>query len=230
MSPSTVRPTTPARVAGRLLDLAFPARCAGCGEEGEAICSRCAHVLDVRLAQPPGIPLGLPSTVPPPLLQLEWCAAFTGAVRAALHALKYAGERRLADPLGRSLASRWRAAGAGGDILVPVPVHTSRARERGYDQADLLARAAARHLSMPVTAGLERHRATVAQFRLDRPARAANVRGAFGPGAGVRCVRGRWVVLVDDVATTGATLAACARVLLDHGAIGVSAVTVARER
>jgi ComF family protein len=214
------------------LDLALPATCAGCGREGEPLCVRCRPALDARLEVPPGVPLGLPSDVPAPLLQLEWCASFEGPVRGALHALKYAGERRLARTLGAAIARRWARAGAGGHVLVPVPVHADRARERGYDQAELLAAAAGASLDLPAVALLERRRATVAQYSLSREARAANVGGAFALRAGVppRVVRGRWPVLVDDVVTTGATLAACAAALLDAGAIGVSAVTVSRER
>ena len=232
----------PARISSRLLDLAFPARCAGCGREGAAICDACRPALDVRLDQPAGVLIGLPSTVPAGLLQLEWCAPFGGIVRRALHELKNGGETRLAVPLGQAIARRWSRVGAGGDVLVPVPVHADRARRRGYDQAELLARAAAAELGLPCAPILERERATIAQFDLDRSTRATNVHGAFrlrprtvardggtddatnGPLAG------RWIVLVDDVVTTGATLSACAAPLVAAGAIGVSAVTVARER
>ena len=180
---------------------------------------------------PPGTPLGLAEGPPDPLLQLEWCAPFSGSTRRALHALKYAGERRLAQPLGRAVADRWRRAGLGGEVLVPVPVHAGRRRERGYDQAELIVAAAADGLERPWIPALERRRATAPQFRLDRRHRAANVDDAFGlrPGAGV-AIRGRWVVLIDDVVTTGATLCAAAGALLDAGALAVSAVTVARER
>ena len=220
------------RLVSRSLDLAFPATCAGCDREGEPICARCRPALDARLSLPPGVPIGLPAEIPPGLLQAEWCAPFAGVVRAALHQLKYAGERRLARPLGEALARRWAAVGAGGDVLVPVPVHRARAAQRGYDQAVLLAEAAANALGLPVTTVLERRRETVAQYHLDRSDRAANVAGAFSIGspAAAAGVHGRWVVLVDDVMTTGATLSACATALADAGALGVSAITVARER
>ena len=227
-------------VAGRLLDLALPAACAGCRREGAPLCSDCLPAIDVRLEAEPGVPIGLPADLPAPLLQLEWCAPFTGVTRRALHALKYDGERRLAPVLGAAVARRWARAGVAGDVLVPVPASPDRVRERGYDQAALLATEAARRLRLPMIPALERTRATVAQFDLDRAGRASNLGGAFRVASTVarggsspssrQSVVDRWIVLVDDVVTTGATLAACATALLEAGAMAVSAVAVARER
>jgi len=220
----------PVRVAGRLLDLAFPAACAGCGAEGAVLCAVCLPALFARRGAPPGVPLGLPSAVPLPLLQLEWCAPYAGVVRSALHALKYAGERRVAVPLGAAIAARWAEAGAGGELLVPVPIHAERRRRRGYDQAVLLAEAAAAGLRLPTVVALARARPTRPQFELGRERRAENVADAFRVQDAARAVVvGRWIVLVDDVATTGATLVACAQALLAAGASGVSACAVARE-
>lgn len=217
-------------VASRALDLALPAACAGCRREGAPLCSDCVPALDARLEAQHGIPVGLPADIPVPLLQLEWCAPFTGVTRRALHALKYDGERRLAPPLGAALARRWERAGVGGDAFVPVPASPDRVRERGYDQAGLLASEAGRRLRLPVLRALERTRATTAQFDLDRAGRATNLGGAFGVADGGVPVAGRWLVLVDDVVTTGATLSACAATLLEAGALAVSAIAVARER
>ena len=218
-------------VANRALDLALPASCAGCGEEGSPLCRECRPDLDVRLHAVPGVPIGLPGDLPAPLLQLEWCAPFTGVTRRALHALKYDGERRLAPLMGAAVARRWARVGAAGDALVPVPASPDRVRERGYDQATLIAAEAGRRLDLPVVLALQRTRATTAQFDLDRSARATNLVDAFGVRADDAIdVRDRWLVLVDDVVTTGATLAACATALLEAGALAVSAVAVARER
>ena len=218
--------------ANRALDLALPASCAGCRQEGDALCRECRTALDIRLMAEPGVPIGLPADIPAPLLQLEWCAPFTGVARRALHSLKYDGERRLAPLMGAAVARRWARAGAAGEAFVPVPASPDRVRERGYDQATLIATDAARRLSLPVVEALERTRATTAQFDLDREARATNLVDAFRvrDAAVAATVRGRWLVLVDDVITTGATLAACATALLDAGALAVSAIAVARER
>jgi len=219
------------RPVAALLDLALPAVCAGCGVEGQPLCGACRPALDVRLGLPAGTALGLPDGPPDPLIRLEWCAPFAGTVRHALHALKYSGERRLARPLGEAVAARWAGSGGGGDLLVPVPVHASRRRERGYDQAELIALAAADRLRVPMVVAAERTHATTAQYRLDRRHRAANVASAFAVRADAAArVAGRHVVLVDDVVTTGATLAATATALLEAGAASVAAITVARER
>lgn len=219
-------------MATSLLDVALPPACAGCSVEGVTLCPTCLRAVGVRLALPAGVPIGLPSAMPPTLAQLEWCAPFSGPVRAALHGLKYAGERRLIGPLAEAVAARWQAAGAGGQLLVPVPVHAERARRRGYDQAVLLAAEVARCLQMPWLRALERTRNTSPQFDLGRRARRTNVAGAFAPAGVVQAaqISGAWVVLVDDVVTTGSTLVACAEALYGAGAVAVSAITVARER
>ncbi len=222
-----------ADLTSAVLDLAFPGTCVGCRREGTPLCVTCARALASREASASGVSIGLPGEVPAPLLQLEWCAPFQGITRDALHAIKYGGEQRLAGPLGGAIARRWRRAGTGATLVTHVPVHADRARHRGYDQAELIARSAASALQLPHDPLLVRARATIAQFDLDRADRSTNVHGAFAirdATAAAICARRPWVLLIDDVVTTGATLAACAEVLEAAGAIGVSAITVARER
>jgi ComF family protein len=130
------------------------------------------------------------------------------------------------------VARRWARVGEGATVVVPVPVHADRERQRGYDQATLIAEVAAANLGLPCVRALERSRATQAQFELDRDERSANVAGAFRvrDRRAAAALTGQWVLLVDDVITTGATLAACGVALEAAGASAVSAITVARER
>jgi ComF family protein len=148
---------------------------------------------------------------------------YDGSLRAIVHALKYGGRRSVA----RELAGLMRAAGA--DVLtdaacvIPVPLHRSRKRARGFNQALELAR----FLDVPVVDALQRVRRTPSQTDLPAARRHRNVRGAIAMRRGAD-VKHRCVVLVDDVSTTGATLEACARVLAAAGAREVRALTAAR--
>ncbi len=149
--------------------------------------------------------------------------AYDGALRQIVHAFKYDGRRSIAPRLALLISSQAPDLIAGADLAVPVPLHRSRERQRGFNQARDLARG----LGLPVLSALERRRATRPQVELPAGRRHGNVRDAFAP-AHRAPVAGRVVVLVDDVATTGATLDACARVLKGAGAREVRAVTVAR--
>jgi ComF family protein len=151
-------------------------------------------------------------------------------VREAIHAFKFGGRRGLADPLGDLLAGLGLSAlpGAGPDLLVPVPLHRRRERERGYNQALLVARRLERAWGVPVAAdALVRLTATAPQADLDARARRRNVRGAFGV-VRAPAIAGRHIVLVDDVLTTGATASECARILSRAGASAVGVLTIAR--
>ena len=196
-----------------LLDLLLPPTCPGCGREGTHLCATCMRPLRRRLAEPPGVPLGLRSRLPPGVAQLEWLAPYTGTTRAALHALKYEGVRSLADPLGILLAARWARAGRGGEVLVPVPLHRDRLHDRGYDQAASSSRSPpAVVCGCRSCAAVRRGEATSAQHALGRGARAGNVGHAFvvAPQAAA-LIDGRWIVIVDDILTTGATIGGVCR-------------------
>jgi ComF family protein len=215
----------------RLLDILVPPTCPGCGVEGELLCPACRIGLGRRMAEPAGAPIGLAQPLPAGIVQLEWCGPYAGTARKSLHALKYDGEQRLAGPLGRLLADRWRRVGVGGEVIVPVPVHAGRRKDRGFDQAELLAREVGNQLALPVVVALERTERTTAQHALGRSERQANVGRVFAvPAAHQRAVAGRWALLIDDVSTTGATLSACAAALYAAGATAVSALALARER
>lgn len=150
--------------------------------------------------------------------------AYDGALRAIVHALKYEGRRSLARPLGRLMRERGADVLAGAVCAVPVPLHPSRRRHRGFNQAADLAR----HLGTPVVPALRRVRATATQTGLPAGRRHRNMRGAFAVTRAAAALHGSIVVLVDDVSTTGATLEACARALKAAGVSEVRALTAAR--
>ncbi len=222
-------------VVAALADLVLPRTCAGCALPGRVLCGRCAVLLArPRLATPRRVPWGFPPTVA--------AGAYRGPVRPAVLAFKERGRAELARPLGTALAlavaavSRAVPERTGPLLLVPVPSSRAALRTRGRDHVRELTRSAVAELraaGMPVSeARLLRRRGRVRDSAaLSAAQRRANLAGTFvlDPGR-PRPVPGALLVLVDDVVTTGATLAACAEPLLDAGAMGVSAIAVARER
>jgi ComF family protein len=150
--------------------------------------------------------------------------AYDGALRAVVHALKYEGRRSLARRLGELMRVRGADMLDGAAYAVPVPLHPSRLRHRGFNQAEDLSR----HLGIPSVAALRRIRATPTQTGLPAARRHRNMRDAFAITRAARSLAGATVVLVDDVSTTGATLEACARVLKEADVREVRALTAAR--
>ncbi len=157
------------------------------------------------------------------VLRARAIGRYEGSLRSIVHALKYDGRRSLAPKLAALLTRCGAELIEGADVAVPVPLHPARRRARGFNQAEELAGP----MPLPMLHALERIRRTPSQTDLPEAQRFGNVRGAFVIRRRAN-VQGSVVVLVDDVSTTGATLDACARVLLDAGAREVRALTAAR--
>ncbi|OGO02075.1 MAG: hypothetical protein A2Y90_00700 [Chloroflexi bacterium RBG_13_52_12] len=220
------------------LDLLFPPWCIGCGREGGYICDSCYRQL--------------PSISPPicprcgrPLSPENLCPGctgeqsgidgirspflFNGVIRRAIHELKYRNLRALAPSLAGFLHEFLIDSPLPGDVLVPVPIHRKRLRERGYNQSSLLAHELGRLCGLPVIDdSLIRRSYTPSQARASSAAdRLENVAGAF------TCLdkrlREKQVILIDDVSTSGATLSACAGVLKSAGAVTVWGLVLALE-
>lgn len=218
--------------------LLFPARCLGCGRRGHQLCADCRSSVPYL---PAAVCYGCcaPSAggqlcrrclaSPSALASVRAACALEGVARRAVHAFKYRGATSLAPLLGDFLLQALARRPARAEVLVPVPLFADRLRQRGYNQAALLAQELSTRLSLPLAeAALVRTRATTPQVELTARQRRTNLRGAFAcPSPDL--VVGRSVLLVDDVTTTGATLRACADALAAAGAARVTGVVVAKE-
>lgn len=200
-------------------DWFFPKECVGCMAEGSWLCASCLAAVPLDQG-PVEVPAGLDGLV-----------VATGfaqrSVREAIHTLKYAGVAELAVPLGRLLCDAVRRSGFVVDAVVALPLHPQRQRERGYNQAELLARQFGYPLLTDV---LVRYRYRPPQALAASPEeRAKNIAGVFGVRKNkTDLLQGKSVLLVDDVCTTGATLREAARVLRAAGAYQVYGAVVAK--
>jgi ComF family protein len=238
--PDSVRIRLPECVRSDLAGLFMPALCVHCRKDrwkGAPLCLAC-----LRKAAPIRLPVcgtcGLPGCAlehPPAVaagvaLPTRFLFHMGPQLTTLIHGFKYRHLKRHIRFLCAYLRYRPDLAEWSGtfDALAPVPIHSVRKRERGYNQAEEIAREAAGHLRLPVLAhALSRTRATVSQTKLNREQRARNLENAF------RCadpalVRGKRILLVDDVYTTGATVARCAELLLEAGALGVGVLALAK--
>jgi ComF family protein len=226
------------KLKGIALDLLFPRWCVGCGREGDFICASCLKSLPrinpplcPRCGQPQLNAVLCPACV-------GWEASidgirapfkFDGAVRRAIHELKYNNVRAIAALLGKWLGDYLEANPLPADVLVPVPLHRQRLRDRGYNQSRLLALELSRISGWPLVDNcLVRELQTTPQARTTSvDQRRQNVADAFA--CRDRRLAGRAVLVIDDVATTGATLDACARALKEAGADPVWGLVIAKE-
>lgn len=243
--------STAGTLLGDLEALALPTACLGCGAflppgvAGAGLCGvcgsrmrhlaapacgRCGQPLDAWEARPDGearARCGFCRAWPD---SVAWAASAVwmvdGPARELVHALKYGGWRVAAGPMAASMARACAAPLKGVELLVPVPLGARRLRERGYNQATVLARALGERIGARVDErALVRVRETRTQTTLGPAERWRNVEGAFAPAG---ALAGAKMAVVDDVLTTGATLAACAATLASGGAGVAGAVTFAR--
>ena len=229
-----------ARKSQQWLDLLFPPRCAGCRKSGHVLCADCLRA--IPLLQPPFCQhCGSPSAAgdmcqscryhAPRLHGLRAVSLFEEPLRSYIHALKYNGNTRLAEPLGRLLAQTYTLTGFQVDAIIAVPLHSERQRQRGYNHAELLAEVCASLVGVPLDNDMvRRQRATPAQVGLSASQRLQNMAGAFhcAPTYMAGALRGRRILIIDDVCTTGATIEACAAPLYAAGAAAVLGLVLAR--
>ncbi|UCH42374.1 MAG: ComF family protein [Dehalococcoidales bacterium] len=224
-----------AKLGGMALDLLFPKWCLGCDKEGTFICSSCSSTMP--RVMPPLCPrCGRPQASNILCSRcVRWAAEidgirapyrFEGVVRQSVYKLKYENLRAITEHLAQMLYSYISENQVPGDVLVPVPLHSKRLRERGYNQATLLAMELSKLTGLPLlTDHLIRERDTHPQALTKTASeRQGNVTNAFYS----RELRYREVLLIDDVATSGATLNACAAALKAAGATSVWGLVLAR--
>jgi len=214
-------------------DLLFPPRCLGCGGLGSFFCPTCLAAtprLDDAIC--PACMITVDPDHPEcrcrrhALLYVRAAGSYDNPLRVAIHRFKYAGRRAAARDLGIVLDRAVCPFAPIAPILVPIPLHPRRQRQRGYNQAALLARVmGARHEMIVIESALRRVRPTPPQVGMSAAERARNIRGAFAADA--HSCAGKNVLLVDDVCTTGATLRAAAEALRQAGARHVYAAVLA---
>jgi ComF family protein len=239
-------------IGRRVLDVILPRHCYHCGqpmvsEEPGSFCAACWGL--IRLIQPPycpccGEPFRSPLALtyspayrcgacranPPPFDQARAIGCYEGPLRQAIHLLKYRGKLHLKQPLLRLAIEHFEAhfPGTVFDAIIPVPLHRARLMHREFNQAAVLAQGLARHLNVPVWERLlVRVRPTRPQVELSGSERRQNVRQAFAV-TDAAALEDRAVLVVDDVLTTGATLAEVARTLKAAGAKRVGVFALAR--
>jgi ComF family protein len=223
---------------GAALDFLFPQKCVGCGEEGILLCPSCQQTLP-RIKPPICPRCGKPqpggflcpgcSGWPSSLDGIRSPLIFEDLVRTAIHQFKYKNLRILAGPLAALISDYLNTNPLQGEVLVPVPLHPRRLRERGYNQSELLTRELSNLIHLPcINDCLIRQKFVLPQAQTHSVLeRRRNVKQAFT--CKNSALYGKQVLLIDDVSTSGATLDACAAALKSAGAISVWGIVLARE-
>ena len=226
------------KIKGAALDLLFPQKCLGCGEEGGLLCRRCRLSLPriippvcPKCGRPQSSGIICPSCVPwkNNIDGIRSPFKFEGLMRQAVHQLKYKNLRSLARPLAELLENYLISYPAPGDFIVPVPLHPKRLRERGYNQSQLVAHELSKLLDLPLREDcLTRVKYILPQAQTKSvDERIKNVQEAFFCfNTGLQNTR---ILLIDDVSTSGATLDACASALKKAGAFSVWGIVLSRE-
>lgn len=224
-----------------VLDLLFPPQCVVCKAPKQWLCQSCYN--KIALIVPPicqhcGTPIPGPSSICAqcrhnPLQFIDGIRSASyfedNPIRPAIHFLKYRNHKAVVTALANILVQAYQRYGLAADVIVPVPLHPARLRERGYNQSQLLAQAVSQELGLLVNvSSLQRTRQTKSQMTLGSSERRHNVAGAFkclGPD-----LAGQKVLLLDDVCTTGSTLDSCAAALKQNGVASVWGLTLAKAR
>lgn len=226
------------QLRNEVIDFFFPRSCVGCGKVGDFVCIKCSKKL-ARLQPPICQRCGRPESsgtycnecwgTNTGLDSIRSVFVFDGIIRSAVHELKYRNLQSIAGCLSQYMAEYFQENKLTGDILLAVPMHEKRMKRRGYNQSELLANEISNMISIPVISGV------IVRARDNKPQarttcveeRRKNMENAF------TCVsndiKGKEVIIIDDVCTSGATLEACAAVLKERGAKKVSGFTLARE-
>lgn len=201
-------------VLPKLLDLFYPKFCFGCKAEGFWLCSRCEKDLP-RVFKPP----------PYPFSRLLIVSKYTLPLKDLIHTFKYEDGKALKEPLGALLLKRLQGFDEQGFGLMAIPLHKRRQAFRGFNQAELLVKEISRKLDLPILGGLERIRNTPPQVEIkEKRKRVENLKDSF---VFKGKLTGQKIILVDDVTTTGATLAQAARALKRAGAKEVVGLVLA---
>jgi len=218
------------------IDWLYPPACGGCGKSGERWCRQCQELctrIPQSCCQICGVPLPSPGIcascqeTPPNYTACRSFAVYEGPLREAIHQLKYQRDIGLGEALAVHLIELLTSLPWHIDLITPVPLSPKRLKERGYNQAGLLAYPVALSSRIPYSArAIRRIRETHSQVGLSAAERSQNLLGAFQ--AKPEIVMGKSVLVIDDVTTTGSTLMGCTQALLNSGAVAVYGITLAK--